>query len=108
MRPCVLLQEDGYMTKFLNYNLRSIYAFHLPPPPPSIEEEVPQAAAPPISDKVSLIEIAVNLTPRVLVCGGVECAVKVHIDYIMPWNCLCEEQALSQIFNIVIWVRSMF
>lgn len=32
------LQEDGYMTKFLNYNLRSIYAFHFAPPPPMIEE----------------------------------------------------------------------
>lgn len=49
----VLLQEDGYMTKFLNYNLRSIYAFHLPPPPPSIEEEVPQVTSPPALDKVS-------------------------------------------------------
>lgn len=42
------------MTKFLNYNLRSIYAFHLPPPPPSIEEEVPLVTPPTASDKVSL------------------------------------------------------
>ncbi|XP_045121962.1 uncharacterized protein LOC123510698 [Portunus trituberculatus] len=44
--------EDGYMTKFLNYNLRNIYTFHLPPPPPSIEEEVPQVSPPTSSDKV--------------------------------------------------------
>lgn len=30
--------EDGYMTKFLNYNLRSIYAFHFTPSPPTVEE----------------------------------------------------------------------
>lgn len=27
------------MTKFLNYNLRSIYGFLLAPPPPSADEE---------------------------------------------------------------------
>ncbi|XP_042861119.1 uncharacterized protein LOC122246550 [Penaeus japonicus] len=31
--------EDSYMTKFLNYNLRSIYGFLLAPPPPSADEE---------------------------------------------------------------------
>ena len=40
------------MTKFLNYNLRNIYTFHLPPPPPSIEEEAPQVSPPTSSDKV--------------------------------------------------------
>lgn len=40
------------MTKFLNYNLRNIYTFHLPPPPPSIEEEVPQVSPPAATDKV--------------------------------------------------------
>ncbi|KAK7074137.1 hypothetical protein SK128_019422 [Halocaridina rubra] len=34
--------EGSYMTKFLNYNLRSIYAFQLAGPPPSLEEEGPQ------------------------------------------------------------------
>nr|XP_053639110.1 uncharacterized protein LOC128693454 isoform X2 [Cherax quadricarinatus] len=32
------------MTKFLNYNLRSIYAFQLAPPPPSVEDEVPEVS----------------------------------------------------------------
>ncbi|KAK4307464.1 hypothetical protein Pmani_020768 [Petrolisthes manimaculis] len=43
--------EDGYMTKFLNYSLRNIYAFHLAPPPPSLEEEGPQPIAESSTDK---------------------------------------------------------
>ncbi|KAG7159460.1 Ubiquitin carboxyl-terminal hydrolase 10-like 2, partial [Homarus americanus] len=45
--------EDGYMTKFLNYNLRSIYAFQLAPPPPSVEEEAPEVLVESTSGEMS-------------------------------------------------------
>lgn len=62
------------MTKFLNYNLRNIYTFHLPPPPPSIEEEMPQFSPPTTSDKVRPMAAITNTDSLIL--------------YLVVWLCV--------------------
>ncbi|XP_068239459.1 uncharacterized protein [Palaemon carinicauda] len=66
--------EDTYMTKFLNYNLRSIYAFHLAAPPPSIEEEGPvpseDSADKTLNDSAETADVAHSSTSFTSVFGG--------------------------------------